>query len=361
MKPHRSLPHHQHGLTLVELMIGLMVGMLIIGAVLYVFLGSRLTYKYNDAMGRIQENGRTAIDMISHDVRMAGFIGCRRLAAYMPPAATGSISARTINFSDAFITNIAPKIGMTSDLLKQKINNDSFSFVVSTELEKQMAGTHSLTVLSASSEIPLESPMASGSSNITTTTSVPAGPAIIADCRFDSLSLSDTTPTGIPAPAEAFMVETSGKTIGHSGFLRAYNTDASVTPISAVSYAIRLTDRKDSTGNAVPALFRNDDELIEGAHDLCVRYGISNNAANEAVGSYVEASGVSDWKRVIAVRIELLLASVDDNVLETSAAIPSLCPPPTDPDADAPAPLQDRRMYKIFSTTVGLRNQVRQP
>ncbi|WP_341649485.1 PilW family protein [Thauera humireducens] len=139
----------QRGLTLVELMIGLLVGMLVIGAVLYVFLGSRLTYKYNDTMGRIQENGRVAIEMIGQDVRMAGFIGCRRLAAYLPPpSATGSISAESIYFSDDFTNAIKTNLGLSELNLADK------GFVFSQEIDDQVEGTDSLAVLAGSTEIP---------------------------------------------------------------------------------------------------------------------------------------------------------------------------------------------------------------
>lgn len=345
----------QRGLTLVELMIGLLVGMLVIGAVLYVFLGSRLTYKYNDTMGRIQENGRVAIEMIGQDVRMAGFIGCRRLAAYLPPpSATGSISAESIYFSDDFTNAIKTNLGLSELNLADK------GFVFSHEIDDQVEGTDSLAVLAGSTEVPLAELMADGAAAIVTSETVPAGPAIVSDCRFDRLSLSDTAPSGVPASAEAFLVSTEGKTIAHAGyaFQRAYDTDASITPISAVSYSIRETGRTDSDGNAVRSLFRNGDELIEGARDLCVRYGVAENSSNEAVAEYVEADDVGDWKQVIAIRIELLLASVDDNSVDTAAAVPTLCDRPV-PDEDDR--VFDRRMYKVFSTTVGLRNQVRQP
>lgn len=354
----------QRGLTLVELMIGLFVGMLVIGAVLYVFLGSRLTYKYNETLGRMQENGRVTIEMVGHDLRMAGFIGCRRLAAYLPPPyATGSAADERIHFSTDFIDKVKTSLGLsefdTLDLAKN-------GFVFSRELPDQVSGTDSLVALSGSSEIRLAALMSSGSGDILTTETVPAGPAIISDCRLDKLSLSETTSTGLPASAEAFWVETAGSTITGNNFVRAYGTDASITPISAISYSIRETGRIDGRGNAVLALFRNDDELIEGARDLCVRYGIAANSSNEAVGEYLRKKQIDektdwkedDWKKVIAIRVELLLASVDDNTVDLEQ---SAMPQSAIPFCDGDFTPGDRRMYKVFSTTAGLRNQVRQP
>ncbi len=351
----RVSQRRQAGLTLIELMIGLMIGLIVIGAVLYVFLGSRLTYKYNDAMGRIQENGRIAIDMISQDLRMTGFIGCRRLWAHLPAANTGSIAARSIHFSGAFNTAIEAGVGLPAGSLDLGRNG----FIFSPAIPAQLANTDSVMVLAGTTEIPLAAFMANEADEVTASSTVPEGPAIISDCRFDSLSLSDNSPTGVPAPAEGFMVTAAGTAIAHGEFQRAYATDASITPISPVSYSIRETDRNDSTGNPILSLFRNDDELIEGARDLCVRYGVATNSSNEAVGDYVRDPGVDDWKRVVAVRIELLLASVDDFVVDDAAGVPLLCANVGDPrlPPDPPSP-PDRRMYKVFTTTVGLRNQI---
>lgn len=352
------LPHILHqrskqlGLTLVELMIGLVIGMIIIGAVLYVFLGSRLTYQYNDTMGRIQENGRIAVDMMENDLRMTGFIGCRRLWAYLPSANTGSIAAQSITFSAAFEAAIENSIGITSGALDLATSG----FVFNVALPDQVAGTDSVTILKGGTQIPLSEFMANEAGSMKTATTVPAGPAIISDCRFDTLSLSDNSPTGVPATAEGFMVTAAGTTIAHTEpFQRAYATDAGITPITATSYSIRATARTDSSGNPVLALFRDNDELIEGARSLCIRYGVATDPTNEAVGDYLAAAQVQalsndPWKRVVAIRIELLLASVDDNTVDITQSEMPYCG-----DVFAPA---DRRMYKIFTATVGLRNQI---
>lgn len=351
----RARKRGQTGLTLIELMIGLVIGLIVIGAVLYVFLGSRLTYKYNDAMGRIQENGRIAIDMISQDLRMTGFIGCRRLWAHLPAANTGSIAARSIYFSSGFNAAIESSLGLPAGSLDLGRNG----FIFSPAIPTQLANTDSVMVLGGTREIPLAEFMANEADDVTASSTVPEGPAIISDCRFDSLPLSDNSPTGVPAPAEGFMVTAAGTTITHSEFQRAYATDASITPISPISYSIRETGNRDNTGNFVRSLFRNDDELIEGVRDLCVRYGLATNSSNNAVGEYVEAPEDDEWQRVVSVRIELLLASVDDLVVDALGDVPLLCanvgvprPPP-----DPPLP-PDRRMYTVFTATVSLRNQI---
>jgi type IV pilus assembly protein PilW len=63
----------QQGLSLIELMISITLGSVLMGAALQVMLSNSQTYQLNDDISRIQENGRIALDIISQDLRMAGY------------------------------------------------------------------------------------------------------------------------------------------------------------------------------------------------------------------------------------------------------------------------------------------------
>jgi type IV pilus assembly protein PilW len=67
--------HFARGVSLIELMVALIIGALLIAGAVTVFLQSRNTYRANDVVSRMQEAGRYAIDVISPDVRLAGFWG----------------------------------------------------------------------------------------------------------------------------------------------------------------------------------------------------------------------------------------------------------------------------------------------
>ena len=64
----------QRGLSIVELMIALLLGLILLGGVIQVFLSSRQTYSANEAMSRMQENGRFALEFIARSARLAGYI-----------------------------------------------------------------------------------------------------------------------------------------------------------------------------------------------------------------------------------------------------------------------------------------------
>lgn len=68
--------NHQAGMTLVELMVALVLGLILIGGVLNVFTVSRETFRSNENLARMQENARTAFDLMARDLREAGTNSC---------------------------------------------------------------------------------------------------------------------------------------------------------------------------------------------------------------------------------------------------------------------------------------------
>ena len=68
-------PRAARGLSLIELMVALSIGALLLAGAVTVYMQSRNTYRTNDVASRMQEVGRYALDVISPDVRLAGFWG----------------------------------------------------------------------------------------------------------------------------------------------------------------------------------------------------------------------------------------------------------------------------------------------
>lgn len=66
----------QQGLTLIELMVALVLGLVLVGGVLNVFVANREAYRSTENLTRIQENARTGFDFMARDLREAGQIPC---------------------------------------------------------------------------------------------------------------------------------------------------------------------------------------------------------------------------------------------------------------------------------------------
>ena len=67
---------NQRGLTLVELMIAMLLGLFLLGGLLQIFISSKQTNRMQEGLSRLQENGRFAMDFMTRDIRLAGFMGC---------------------------------------------------------------------------------------------------------------------------------------------------------------------------------------------------------------------------------------------------------------------------------------------
>ena len=64
------------GFSLVELMVAIVISSLLLVGVLQIFISSRESYKLDEGLSRIQENGRFATEFLEREIRMAGHMGC---------------------------------------------------------------------------------------------------------------------------------------------------------------------------------------------------------------------------------------------------------------------------------------------
>ena len=76
MAKRASFGMRQSGFSIIEIMIALTLGLFILGGILYVFIGSRTVFVSNDAVAKIQEDGRMAMERLTREIRQAGFMGC---------------------------------------------------------------------------------------------------------------------------------------------------------------------------------------------------------------------------------------------------------------------------------------------
>ena len=72
------------GLSLIELMIALTIGLIIMLGVVQVFAASRTAYQLSEGLARVQENSRFAMDSLQRELRMAGHFGCVNDQAHDP-------------------------------------------------------------------------------------------------------------------------------------------------------------------------------------------------------------------------------------------------------------------------------------
>lgn len=71
-----SRSRHQRGMTLVELMVAMVLGLIFIGGAVSLTLANRRSYSTNEGLSQVQEGGRTAFELLARDIRQAGLTGC---------------------------------------------------------------------------------------------------------------------------------------------------------------------------------------------------------------------------------------------------------------------------------------------
>ncbi|HEY0660394.1 MAG TPA: PilW family protein [Lysobacter sp.] len=67
---------HSAGLSLIELMIAMVIGLILLLGLIQVMSASRSAYQLSTGVARTQENARFAVDSLQRDLRMAGHLGC---------------------------------------------------------------------------------------------------------------------------------------------------------------------------------------------------------------------------------------------------------------------------------------------
>ncbi|XQF92219.1 PilW family protein [Pseudoalteromonas espejiana] len=65
----------EKGFTLIEMMISLFIGGLILGGVMFTYIGMKVTTKDTMTIGELQESGRLAINIMQRDIEQVGFWG----------------------------------------------------------------------------------------------------------------------------------------------------------------------------------------------------------------------------------------------------------------------------------------------
>ena len=64
------------GFTIVEIMIALLLSVVLLGGVVQVYSSSKQSYRVAENVARMQENSRFAMNILTKEIRMAGFSPC---------------------------------------------------------------------------------------------------------------------------------------------------------------------------------------------------------------------------------------------------------------------------------------------
>ncbi|HTF97256.1 MAG TPA: PilW family protein [Cellvibrio sp.] len=336
---------YQNGLSLVELMIAIALGLFLMAGLVQMFIGSKVTFTAQQGLSRVQENGRLAIEFISSDVRMAGFMGF-------------NARATTTSIGSPSITNMIPSPNVTNNYTR------GIEVVSPAAPINAVAGTQVLALrgVIANSTASLVSPLTPGSITVPLVQQVNNGcgggvARLNGLCVNDVAVLSDAersiifTPTAINIAGGNIIVNYAGGWGNKLADLHNfYDRGAHLSAGTNTIYFIALNATTGRRGLFQQLNNQPAQEILEGVENMA--FSFSRASAPTTFVSALNQIG-NQWASndpPVALRVELLVASVEDNVTDAPQTYRFNGAPPV--------VAADRRLYQTFSTTIALRNRL---
>ena len=325
----------QRGASLVELMVALLLGLVVVGAAMAVFLATKQTYVATESIGRLQETSRVAFELMARDLREAGSDAC------------GAGLAEAVNVvntpASRWYTDVAG--GIRGHAGGSAFPDAAFGISES----DRVAGTDALEFVSAGPAIATivkhNPPAASFQVNTNQHGLVSGDLAIACDPEHAAVfqvtsasamnaTIVHNTGTGSPgnctgglgAPlncgsplgtAYQFGCEFGGTQAGTDCNNPADQWSAFIAPLRALRWYVGCNGRVACNEPGGRSLYRarldnnagtlavERDEIAEGVSDMALQYLADGGAG------YVGAAAVTDWSAVTAVRIRLELSGRD--------------------------------------------------
>ncbi|MEM1090247.1 MAG: PilW family protein [Pseudomonadota bacterium] len=378
----RQSVRQARGFGLIELMIALLLGIVVMGGVAQVFYSTSQSYRAQQALSRVQESGRFAIEILKPRLRPAGrtnFCVARlqtnevldngapgyEAAIYNPnlpvvgfefngtdlddnyalPATLGTGAVNAGDYSTAFGALAIPQAAVDNAVP----GSDVLIIKYAEPVDQVTACGYD----AASADLNLNFPVDCG-----TTPAAPysqteldelfprGGLVMVTDCNTGG-DLFQRTNDG----SAAFSLNDGGTTPGNlgAGLSRSYNDEAQVLPFHSIMFFIGVN------AGGQPALFQMDygtdatpEEIIEGVENMQLLFGELDGLGNV---TYLEPHLVTTPANIVSMRVSLLLRSTNNADLETDDQTYNLNGTTVDP-------VDDSRLRQVFFTTVAVRNRV---
>lgn len=263
----------QRGLTLIELMIAMVLGLFIIGGTLAVHMSASSARNTNEAVARVQETGRYALRAVKEDLRLAGYWGLTRELGIIDNyrgTVTQLAALPAGDCSDRWYIDL-PNAVLASD------DTNPYS-ATCLPAAQYLAGTDVLVVRYAD---PVEAP------------ALAAGLMYIrSDAGRGEVFEGSVGPTG------TYSVDAENhRLITHLYYVRPYTFSEG----DGLPSLRRLVLDRDDTTNATEL---EDEEVISGVEDLQVQYGVDDDG-DGAINRYVNADTAGSGE-ILAVRLWIM-------------------------------------------------------
>lgn len=346
----------QHGMSLVELMVGMMLGLILVAGLIQIFASNKRSFSLAEAMAQTQESGRKSSDMLARAIRNAGYWGC--------------LSA------DSQVVNNLRDVSGRDDDLRFDASIEVYQ-AAPNEIPGAMDNAHVLVVrgVDAGSSVRVNRVPATEAATLAvdgTGDLQEEEIVLVSDCQAAHIFQI----TGIPNSTRIQHSSQANLDPGNrvAGLGRIYTEQASVYRVFSERYYIAEDDdgwralvrqpislgrNKDDT----VGLYGEAQELVSGVQDLRMQLGLDTNG-DGAVDDWVDPPVGSDnpqlanlSSQAVAVRFSVLSASSEDNAVEQAQAycFPSWAR--CDSESNGLIQTSDRRLYRAMARTATIRNR----
>jgi type IV pilus assembly protein PilW len=123
-RAHVAARRAQRGLSPVEIMVGLVISLLIVGGLGHLVMGSRETGRVERNLLQMQESGRVAVEMIARELRKTGYRTERVLPVELvfPPASPFGTAGAVLSGADTSLTQ--RWVGSGDSWMRSCLGND---------------------------------------------------------------------------------------------------------------------------------------------------------------------------------------------------------------------------------------------
>jgi type IV pilus assembly protein PilW len=342
--PHKVV--RQHGLTLVEILIAITLSLLLTAGVILVFLSSKQAYRSSNAISQMQDAGRFALHALVEDIRLAGYAGCAD-----PDTLDDLVWDDRADHAADFPGNAL--IGTNNDGAN---NSDSITLTHGAPTVASLSADMS----SASDKLTFGEDPGVRKDNV----------AIIADCGgADIFQVTNDPSTDDTVEHDA--TDNATNQFVRKGVPYSYQQGSRLMMRVTSEYKIKDTGQKANDGSPIYALYQGNDELVDGVENLQIQYGLEDPDTKTV--QYVSWNNVSwQWStnpatvksqtgEMISVRIGVLVSSIDNNAVSyddnSTYNVAGVSVVPAGGAAVGPTHPVDKRIRRVFTTTVKLRNR----
>ncbi|WP_444918935.1 PilW family protein [Microbulbifer sp. JMSA003] len=303
------------GLSLIELLIGLILSSLLLLGVLQIFQSNSGAIRMQNAFARVQESGRFAMDMLSREVRQAGYWGCL--------ADQTKIENRLSTATDVGVGGVLGQDNVAEGtLVGSKTVATGSDVVVLSGAKDSCGGAGRLTAPTSGGELQIEASCPVAKGDVVLVVNCEAGDVFaVTDLAGDEnasvLVVKHTTD------------DIEGSTIK--------NKSAQLSDTYGIEAQL-LRPYQKTFFVADDSLFMLEDgratELVPGVRDMQVTYG-RDTTNSGIIDTWGIAGNDTEMAQVVGVRLELTVIS----------------------DSDTGSAAEDGRLSKTYVSTVKVRNR----